>query len=70
MLGESEEAKRQFEELARQEMEVWKSMMSGAAVMEHMEDKYHDMLKARARYNRAAKVLNANGPIFNSPQCC
>ncbi len=48
MLGKNEEAKAEFEALARQEMEVWKSMLSGAAVMEHMEDKYHDMLKVGA----------------------
>ena len=45
MLGDDPKAKEEFEELAKQEMEVWKSIMSGAAVMEHMEDKYHDMLK-------------------------
>lgn len=45
MLGDDPEAKAEFEELAKQEMEVWKSMVSGAAVMEHMEDRYHDMLK-------------------------
>ncbi len=45
MLGEDPKAKEEFKELAKQEMEVWKSIMSGAAVMEHMEDKYHDMLK-------------------------
>lgn len=26
-------------------MDVWKSMVSGKAVQEHMEDVYHDMLK-------------------------
>lgn len=45
MLGENEEAKKEFEILAQQEMEVWKNILSGSAVMEHMEDKYHDMLK-------------------------
>lgn len=45
MLGDDPEAKAEFEALAQQEMEVWKSIVSGAAVMEHMEDKYHDMLK-------------------------
>lgn len=48
MLGEDPKAKEEFEELAKQEMEVWKSIMSGAAVMEHMEDRYHDMLKVGA----------------------
>ncbi|BDA48953.1 probable phospholipase A1 EG1, chloroplastic/mitochondrial at C-terminar half [Coccomyxa sp. Obi] len=45
MLGDDPKAKEEFEELAKQEMEVWKSIMSGVAVMEHMEDRYHDMLK-------------------------
>jgi hypothetical protein len=45
MLGDDPEAKAEFEALAQQEMEVWKSIVSGAAVLEHMEDKYHDMLK-------------------------
>ncbi|EIE18845.1 alpha/beta-hydrolase [Coccomyxa subellipsoidea C-169] len=45
MLGDDPKAKEEFEALAKADMEVWKSIMSGAAIMEHMEDKYHDMLK-------------------------
>ena len=26
-------------------MDVWKSMVSGKAIQEHMEDVYHDMIK-------------------------
>ena len=43
--GEDEEAKKDFEQLARQEMDVFKSMVTGKAVQEHMEDVYHDMIK-------------------------
>lgn len=43
--GDDPKAKEDFEQLARQEMDVWKSMVSGKAVEEHMEDVYHDMIK-------------------------
>ena len=43
--GEDKEAKAEFEELARAEMDVWKSMVSGKAIQEHMEDVYHNMIK-------------------------
>ena len=43
--GEDEEAKKDFEQLARQEMDVFKSLVTGKAVQEHMEDVYHDMIK-------------------------
>ena len=51
--GEDEEAKKEFDQLARQEMDVFKSMMTGKAMQEHMEDGYHDMIK----------VSSISGPV-------
>ncbi len=52
--GEDPKAKEDFDQLARQEMDVWKSMISGKAVQEHTEDVYHDMLKV---YHLAHRLM-------------
>ena len=63
MLGDDPKAKEEFEALAKAEMEVWKSIMSGAAIMEHMEDKYHDMLKVRPALNLVLRNTNEQREI-------
>ena len=44
-MGEDEELKEEFAALVKGELDVWKSIMKGTAVQEHMEDVYHNVLK-------------------------
>lgn len=48
LFGEDEEAKKEFEQLAQQERQLWGTMLSGVAVKEHMEDTYCHMLRVSA----------------------
>ena len=45
--GKDEKLKAEFKELIKGEWEVSRALMRGSAIQEHMEDKYHDILKVR-----------------------
>lgn len=45
LLGSDKKVKSEFKELIKGETDIAKALMRGHAVQEHMEDKYHDMLK-------------------------
>jgi hypothetical protein len=42
-----EKAKETLEGVVEKEMSIWKSLFTGAAVLEHMESKYHEVLKVQ-----------------------
>lgn len=46
LFGEDKKLKEEFKELVQGEWEVSQAIMRGHAIQEHMEDKYHDILKA------------------------
>ena len=45
-LGDNPEAKQEFEDLIKGELRISTSILKGTAVKHHMEDVYHDILKA------------------------
>ena len=45
-LGDNPEAKQEFEDLIKGELRISTSILKGTAVQHHMEDVYHNMLKA------------------------
>ncbi|KAK9813880.1 hypothetical protein WJX73_003222 [Symbiochloris irregularis] len=46
LTGSDDKLKKEFRELVKGEWEISQSLIRGQAIQEHMEDKYHDMLKA------------------------
>lgn len=49
LFGEDKKLKEEFKELVQGEWEVSQAIMRGHAIQEHMEDKYHDILKVLRR---------------------
>ena len=45
-MGDNPEAKQEFDDLIKGELRISTSILKGTAVQHHMEDVYHDMLKA------------------------
>lgn len=45
-LGDNPEAKKEFDDLIKGELRISTSILKGTAVQHHMEDVYHDILKA------------------------
>lgn len=46
LTGSDAKLKAEFKELIKGEWQISQSLMRGKAIQEHMEDKYHDMIKA------------------------
>lgn len=43
----TEKAKMKLANVVEKEMGLWRSLFTGAAVLEHLEHKYHEVLKVR-----------------------
>jgi hypothetical protein len=42
-----EKAKSRLGRVVEKEMGLWRSLLTGAAILEHMESKYHEVLEVR-----------------------
>ena len=45
-------------------MDVWKSMVSGKAIQEHMEDVYHDMIKVGSAWMGSFHLYHCITPPY------
>lgn len=70
LFGEDETAKAEFEQLAKQERELWGTMLSGVAVKEHMEAVYCSMLRVSCCILQHAVAIACNLPVAGATPMC